>query len=95
MFLITLVEQPDGVYSVIDDEGDHVVYFFQDEDDAERYLGLLEADDEEESLPKLMTYEVDSKAGIGMCELRGMKYLIVEPDDIIVPPQSYDNLQND
>jgi hypothetical protein len=96
MFLITLQEHPDGVYSVIDDEGDHVVYFFQEEDDAERYLGLLIANqDGEDSLPPLMTYEVDTKAGIGMCELRGMKYLIVEPDDIIVPPRSYDNLQDD
>ena len=94
MFLITLREQPDGVYSVVDDEGDHVVYFFEDEDDAERYLGLLEANDEDEDLPPLMIHEVDPKAGIGMCEMRGMKYLIIEPDDIIVPPRSYDNLQD-
>ena len=95
MFLITLQEQPDGVYSVVDDEGDHVVYFFEDEDDAERYLGLLEANDEEDDLPALRIYEVDAKAGVSMCELRGMKYLIIEPDDIIVPPRSYDNLQDD
>ena len=93
MFLITLAEHPDGVYSVIDEEGDHVVYFFREEDDAERYLGLLEANSTD--LPDLMTYEVDAKSGIGMCELKGMKYLIVEPDDIIVPPRSYDNLQDD
>lgn len=43
MFLITLQEHDEGVYSVIDMEGDHVVYFFEEEDDAERYLGLLEA----------------------------------------------------
>jgi hypothetical protein len=95
MFLITLAEHPDGVYSVLDDEGDHVVYFFREEDDAERYLGLLQANDEDDDLPELMTYEVDAKAGIGMCELRGMKYLIVEPDDIIVPPRSYDTVQDD
>jgi len=95
MFLITLVEQPDGVYSVIDEEGDHVVYFFREEDDAERYLGLLEANDEEDDLPELTTYEVDVKAAVGMCELRGMKYLIVEPEDIIIPPRYYDNFQND
>jgi len=94
MFLITLKEQPEGVYSVVDDEGDHVVYFFEDEDDAERYLGLLEANDEDEDLPPLMIYEIDPKAGVSMCELRGMKYLIIEPDDIIVPPRSYDNLQD-
>ena len=94
MFLITLAEHTDGVYSVVDEEGDHVVYFFEDEDDAERYLGLLEANDEEGSLPALVTHEVDSRAGIGMCELKGMKYVIIEPDDIIVPPRSYDNFQD-
>jgi hypothetical protein len=94
MFLITLAEHTDGVYSVVDEEGDHVVYFFREEDDAERYLGLLEANTEDE-LPPLMTYEVDAKAGIGMCELRGMKYIIIEPDDIVIPPRSYDNFQDD
>jgi len=93
MFLITLKEHSDGVYSVIDEEGDHVVYFFEEEDDAERYLGLLEANNEE--LPPLVTHEVDAKSGIGMCELRGMKYLIIKPDDIIIPPPDYDNLQDD
>jgi hypothetical protein len=91
MFLITLREHPDGVYSVIDDEGDHVVYFFEDEDDAERYLGLLEANDEDGDLPPLTTHEVDTKAGIGMCELKGMKYIVVQPDDIIIPPPNYDS----
>ena len=95
MFVITLKEHPDGVYSVIDDEGDHVVYFFRDEDDAERYLGLLEANNDDDSLPELTTHQVDSRAGVGMCEMKGMKYLIIEPDDIIVPPSNYDNLQND
>jgi hypothetical protein len=95
MFLITLAEHPDGVYSVVDEEGDHVVYFFREEDDAERYLMLLEANSTDSNLPPLMTYEVDAKAGIGMCELRGMKYLIVEPDDIVIPPRSYDNFQDD
>jgi hypothetical protein len=95
MFLITLAEHSDGVYSVVDEEGDHVVYFFEEEDDAERYLGLLEANDSDDSLPPLTTYEIDAKAGIGMCEMRGMKYVIVEPDDIIVPPRDYDHIQND
>lgn len=94
MFLITLKEHSDGVYSVIDEEGDHVVYFFEEEDDAERYLGLLEANDEDGTLPPLITHEVDTKAGIGMCELKGMKYVIVQPDDIIIPPPDYDNLQD-
>ena len=91
MFLITLREHPDGVYSVIDEEGDHVIYFFEDEDDADRYLGLLEANDDEGDLPPLKIHEVDANSGVGMCEMKGMKYIIVQPDDIIVPPPNYDN----
>ena len=95
MFLITLAEHSDGVYSVVDNEGDHVVYFFKEEEDAERYLGLLEANDYKETLPPLTTHEVDPKTGIKVCEMKGMKYTIIEPDDIIVPPRDYDNLQDD
>lgn len=91
MFLITLEDQIEGVYSVVDDEGDYVIYFFREEEDAERYLGLLEANDEDNSLPALTTHQIDVRAAVGMCELRGMKYLIVEPEDIIIPPRSYDN----
>jgi hypothetical protein len=92
MFLITLEENPDGVYSTLDEEGNHVIYFFEEEDDAERYLGLLEATNND--LPSLMINEVDSRVGVGMCELRGMKYTIIQSDDIIVPPRDYDYIQN-
>lgn len=91
MFLITLQEQPDGVYAVLDEEGDHVVYFFEEEDDAERYLGLLEANDADEDLPPLIVHKVNAKSCVDMCKMRGTKYIIIKTDDIIVPPRSYDN----
>jgi len=95
MFLITLQEHDEGVYSVIDMEGDHVVYFFEEEDDAERYLGLLEANNDDGNLPPLKTQKVDPKISIGMCEIKNMKYMIVGPDDIVIPPVNYDSFQDD
>ena len=38
MFVLTLANQPDGVYSVYDEEDKRVIPIFQLEDDADRYL---------------------------------------------------------
>ena len=46
MYILTLAgQEEEGAYAVEDHDGDKTLYFFQDEDDAERYAGLLEADD--------------------------------------------------
>ena len=42
MFVLTLANQPDGVYSVYDEEDKRVIPIFQLEDDADRYLLQLQ-----------------------------------------------------
>ena len=42
MFVLTLADQPDGVYSVYDEEDKKVIPIFQLEDDADRYLLQLQ-----------------------------------------------------
>ena len=38
MFIITVAgKEKDGAYSVVDDEGEQVLYIFEEEDDAMRY----------------------------------------------------------
>ena len=38
MFIITVAgHEKDGAYSVVDDDGEQVLYIFQEEDDATRY----------------------------------------------------------
>lgn len=86
MFLITLKDQPDGVYSLITEEGEHVIFFFEEEDDAERYLMQLEQHEDHEDLPEMTVVEVDIDIASKVCEDKGYHYTVVTPDDVIVPP---------
>jgi hypothetical protein len=87
MFLICLKDQPEGVYSVMSEEGEHVIFFFEEEEDAERYLILLEAHDDND-LPELDIVEVDIDIATKVCEDKGYCYTVVTPDDVVVPPQN-------
>ena len=45
MFLLTLKHRKtDGAYAVADQQGDRVLFLFEEEDDAERYGLMLEED---------------------------------------------------
>ena len=83
MFIVTLEDQPDGVYSVFDEELDRVIPIFQDEDDAERYLYMLE---EDEDYPPMQIVEIDDHVIITACQERGQKFSIITPDDLLIPP---------
>jgi len=86
MFLITLKDQPDGVYSLISEEGEHVIFFFEEEDDADRYLMQLEQHEDHQDLPEMTVVEVDIDIASKVCEDKGYHYTVVTPDDVIVPP---------
>ena len=46
MYVIALKDKvQQGLYAVENEMGQKVLYLFSDEDDAERFAGLLEADD--------------------------------------------------
>lgn len=83
MFIVTLEDQPDGVYSVFDEDLDRVIPIFQDEDDAERYLYMLE---EDEDYPPMQIVEIDDHVIITACQERGQKFSIITPDDLLIPP---------
>ena len=43
MFILTIAgKEREGAYSVEDDNGDQILYLFEEEDDAERYAMMLE-----------------------------------------------------
>ena len=86
MFLICLKDQPEGVYSVISEDGEHVIFFFEEEEDAERYLIQLEAA-EDQDLPDLDIIEVDVDIASKVCEDKGYSYTVVTTDDLVVPPK--------
>jgi hypothetical protein len=83
MYIVTLEDHPDGVYSVFDEDLDRVIPIFQEEDDADRYLMMLE---EDEDYPAMQIVEIDDHVIITACQERGHKFSIITPDDFLIPP---------
>jgi hypothetical protein len=90
MFLLTILEkEEEGAYAVADDHGEKALYFFEEEDDAERYSGLLMAED----YPEMTVIEVDDEMAIKTCEMYGYNYVIITPNEFVIPPRNYDTIQ--
>jgi hypothetical protein len=82
MFILTIRgKEEQGAYSVID-EGEHILYLFQEEDDAVRYAMMLE----EEGSPEMHVIEIEDQLMIKTCQMHGYQYTIITPDDIVIPP---------
>ena len=85
MFIITLKDRPDGVFSIIDRmSGDQIIPIFEEEDDADRYHELLEMHD---AYPDMQVYEIEKDVIISACEEREQRYAIITVDDFIIPPK--------
>lgn len=84
MFIITLEDKEEGVYSIVDEDGEYVIPVFEEEDDAERYYFMLEAGDQK--YPPLQIFKIDDEHFVKVCEQRDQKYVIITKDDLIVPP---------
>ena len=83
MFILTINgRETEGAYSVIDDEGEHILYLFEEEDDATRYAMMLE----EDGYPEMHVIEIEDEVMIKTCDLHGYQYTIITPDDIVIPP---------
>ncbi len=83
MYILCLDGKEDeGAYAIANNRGDRILLMFEEEDDAVRYAGLLEADD----FPPLVAVEVDPDGMMQMCERTGYEYMIVSPDELIIPP---------
>lgn len=88
MFVLALKgREKEGLYSVDNEDGDRVLYIFREEDDADRFVGLLEADD----FPELAVVEVDEEATVAICEANSYTYVIIEEDDLVIPPKVTDD----
>ena len=93
MYLLTLdSKRDDGAYAVTSDNGDKVLFLFEQEDDAERYA--MQLNDQEGS--DMVVMEVDGKLAIKTCKVYNYKYAVITPNDIVIPPRSSnDNLPED
>lgn len=83
MYVITIAgKKEEGAYSVQLADGSKVLQIFEDSDDATRYAGLLEA----EGLPSLEVTEINDEQAIEACENFGYNYVIITPNDFVIPP---------
>ena len=91
MFLLTVAgKETNGAYSVTDEDGEQILYLFEQEDDATRFCLMLE----EKDYPEMAIMEVEDEVMIKTCEVHGYNYTVITPDDIVIPPDSeYDSFQ--
>jgi hypothetical protein len=83
MFIITINgRETEGAYSVTSDDGEQILYLFQEEDDAVRYAMMLE----ENGCPEMHVIEIEDDVIIKTCELHDYMYTVITPDDIVIPP---------
>ena len=77
------IEGDSGAFAVDDDYGLKVIYFFEEYDDAESYLGLLEAED----YPPMKVVEIENDVAIKACDVYNHRYVVIKPDDVVIPPR--------
>ena len=85
MFILTINgREKEGAYSVRDDDGEQILYLFEEEDDAVRYAMMLE----EDGYPEMHVIEIEDEVMIKTCEMHGYQYTLITPDDIVIPPSN-------
>ena len=85
MYILTVHgKENEGAYSVQDDDGEHILYLFEGEDDAIRYAMMLE----DNGSPDMHVIEVEDEVMIRTCEVHDYQYTVITPNDIVIPPSS-------
>lgn len=86
MYILTIEGREDeGAYSVVDQDGEKVLYIFENSDDAERYAMMLE----DNNFPEISVVEVDDRLIVKTCEMYEYQYTIITPNDIVIPPPDH------
>jgi hypothetical protein len=85
MFILTINgKEKEGAFSLIDDDGEQILYLIQEEDDATSYAIMLE----EDGYPEMHVIEIEDEVMIKTCEMHGYQYTLITPNDIVIPPDS-------
>ncbi|AOO14322.1 hypothetical protein Sn110110_128 [Cyanophage S-RIM14] len=80
---ILIAPESGGVYAAKDLTNTKVVQIFEEEDDAVRYHGLLQAEDFKDILT---VEEVDLITVVANCRKYGYSYTIINKDELVIPP---------
>ena len=90
MYLLTLKDRrDDGAYAVLNRYGEKVLFMFEEEDDAERYAMMI---GDQEDNASLNVIEIEDALAIRTCKMYNYKYVVITPNDIVVPPPKNDNV---
>lgn len=81
--LVIKNKEEEGAYAVKSKNGNKVLHIFEEEDDAIRYAGLLEAN----GFPNLFPIEVDEDIALFACEHYDYNYTIIKKNDFVFPPE--------
>jgi len=85
MYILTISgRETEGAYSVVDEEGEKILYIFEEEDDAVRFAMMLE----EDGSPEMHIIEIEDEIMIKTCEMNDCKYAIITKNDFVIPPTS-------
>ena len=88
MFLLASKNSsPQGAYAVQDQNGESVLFFFEEEDDADRYAMLLQAQEDR----SLSVIEIEEGLAIRTCKMYNYRYAVIKPEDIVIPPNKLDD----
>jgi hypothetical protein len=84
MYILTLYgKEEEGAYSAVNEDGDSILYIFEEEDDAVRFSLMLEEDE----YPTMNVIEIEDEILLKTCDIYGYSYAIITKNDLVVPPK--------
>jgi len=87
MYILTIDgRESEGAYAVQNEDGEQILYLFEEEDDATRFAIMLE----EDGFPEMHVIEIEDELMIGTCEMHNYQYTIITKDDLVIPPDDND-----
>ena len=88
MYILTLSpDGEEGAFTVVEDDGEEMLYLFEEKDDATRFAIQLEATEENDVSVDVV--EVDDEMIIKVCEFNETNYSIITKNDIVTPPNYF------
>ena len=76
MYILTIYgKETEGAYSVNDEDGEQILYLFEEEDDAMRYAMMLE----DGGSPEMHVIEIEDEVMVKTCEIHDYCLLYTSP----------------
>ena len=88
MYILTLSpDGEEGAFTVLDEDGEDLLYLFEEQDDATRFAIQLEEIESDDFSVDVV--EVDDEMIIKVCEFNETQYSIITKNDIVTPPNYF------